>query len=92
MGVITIGLAIMSVTGKKIGFAQRSTMQESISAPNVGGIVRLTSFILKTSAIIELVGAAMLAPVFCKDFGIAYLCARDLYYTLPVEFCFTINF
>ncbi len=86
MGVITIGLAIMSVTGKKIGFAQRSTMQESISAPNVGGIVRLTSFILKTSAIIELVGAAMLAPVFCKDFGIVKGIGYSLFHSISA-FC-----
>ena len=78
MGVITIGLAIMRVSGKKIGLSQRSIMQESISAPQVGGIVRLTGFILKTSAIIELTGAALLAPVFCKDFGIA----KGLWYAL----------
>ncbi|MBP3798695.1 MAG: Trk family potassium uptake protein [Ruminococcus sp.] len=78
MGVITIGLAIMRVSGKKIGLSQRSIMQESISAPQVGGIVRLTGFILKTSAIIELIGAALLAPVFCKDFGIA----KGLWYSV----------
>lgn len=71
MGVITIGLAIIRASGKKIGLWQRSTMQESISAPQVGGIVRLTGFILKTSAIIELTGALLLAPIFCRDFGIA---------------------
>ena len=70
MGVITIGLAIIRASGRKIGLSQRSTMQESISAPQVGGIVKLTGFILKTSLIIELIGAALLAPVFCKDFGI----------------------
>lgn len=71
MGVITIGLAIMRASGRKIGLWQRSTMQESISAPQVGGIVKLTGFILKTSTIIELIGAALLAPVFCRDFGLA---------------------
>ncbi len=71
MGVITIGLAIIRVSGKKIGLWQRSTMQESISAPQVGGIVKLTGFILKISAIIEIIGAALRAPVFCRDFGIA---------------------
>lgn len=70
MGVITIGLAIMKATGKKIGLRQRSTMQESISAPQVGGIVKLTSFILKTAFIIELIGTLLLAPVFCNDFGL----------------------
>ena len=67
MGVITIGLAIITVTGKRIGLSQRSAMQESISAPQIGGIIRLTSFILKTSAIIELTGALLLMPVFCRD-------------------------
>ena len=78
MGVITIGLAIMRASGKKIGLWQRSTMQESISAPQVGGIVKLTGFILKVSAIIELTGAVLLAPVFCRDFGII----KGLWYSL----------
>ena len=69
MGVITIGLAIIRASGRKIGLRQRSTMQESISAPQVGGIVKLTGFILKTSLIIEMIGAALLAPVFCNDIG-----------------------
>ena len=78
MGVITVGVAIMRISGKKIGLWQRSTMQESISAPQFGGIVRLTGFILKTSAIIELTGAALLAPAFCREFGIA----KGLWYSL----------
>jgi trk system potassium uptake protein TrkH len=69
MGVITIGLAIMKVSGKKIGLSQRTTMMDSISAPQMGGIVRLTGFILKMSALIELIGALLLMPVFCSDFG-----------------------
>ena len=70
MGVITIGLAALRVTGRKIGLLQRSTMQESISAPQVGGIVQLTEYIIKMSVIIELAGAALLSPVFIKDFGV----------------------
>lgn len=70
MGVITIGMTIMRISGKKIGLRHRSIMQESISAMQVGGIIRLTGFILKISAIIELAGAALMMPVFCSDFGI----------------------
>ena len=69
MGVITIGLAVMRASGMKIGLWHRSTMQESVSAPHVGGMVRYTSFILKTTVIIELIGAALRCPVFCSDFG-----------------------
>ncbi len=70
MGVITVGLAVLRASGRKIGLWQRSTMQDSISAPQVGDIVHLTGFILKIAAITELAGAALLSPVFIKDFGI----------------------
>ena len=79
MGVITIGLAIITVTGKRIGLSQRSAMQESISAPQIGGIIRMTSFILKMSAIIELVGALLLMPVFCADKNIGV--AKGIWYS-----------
>ena len=36
MGIITIAIAIATVSGRKIGLMQRSTMQEAISAPTVG--------------------------------------------------------
>lgn len=70
MGVVTIAVSIAVASGRKIGLMQRSTMQEAISAHQVGGIVRLTKFILKASICIELLGALFLYPVFCKDFGV----------------------
>ena len=70
MGVITVAAAFAMISGRKISLMQRSTMQEAISAPKVGGIVRLTSFIIKTTLLIELLGAAVMAPVFCRDFGV----------------------
>lgn len=78
MGVITIGMAVMRASGMKIGLWHRSMMQESISAPNVGGMVRLTGFIIKTTIIIELIGAVLLFPVFCSDFGVA----KGIWYSL----------
>lgn len=38
MGVITVAAAITMAAGKKISLMQRSTMQDAISAPQVGGI------------------------------------------------------
>lgn len=69
MGVITAASAIAILSGKKIGLMQRSSMQESISATQVGGIVRLTGFILRAMLAIELLGAICMAPVFCEEFG-----------------------
>ncbi|MDD3336665.1 MAG: potassium transporter TrkG [Eubacteriales bacterium] len=78
MGVVTVAVSVAMVSGRKISLMQRSTMQEAIAAPQVGGIVRLTGFILKTAVGIELVGAAIMAPVFCRDFGLG----RGLWYAL----------
>ena len=70
MGVVTIAVSVAAISGRKIGLMQRSTMQEAIAAPSVGGIVRLTGFILKSTILIELVGAFLMLPVFWKDFGV----------------------
>ena len=69
MGVITLGVVFMRLSGKKVGLWTRGMMQDSISAPNVGGILPLTGFILKMTAVIELAGAVLLYPVFCREFG-----------------------
>lgn len=69
MGVMTVAVSIAMLSGRKIGLMQRSTLQEAISATQVGGIVRLTGFILKLVLIVEGVGALCLAPVFCVRLG-----------------------
>ena len=69
LGVITVVASFSMVSGRKISLMQRSTMQDAISAPKVGGIVRLTKFILQGTFLIELVGAILMLPVFCRDYG-----------------------
>lgn len=69
MGIVTVAVSVAAVSGRKIGLMQRSTMQEAVSAHHVGGIVRLTKFILRTTVCIELIGAVLLFPTFNRDFG-----------------------
>jgi len=69
MGVITVAAALSLAAGRKISLMQRSTIQDAISAPQVGGIVRFTGFILKGIFLIELLGAVVMAPVFIRDHG-----------------------
>ena len=70
MGVVTAALSLSFISGRKIGLMQRSVMQESISAPQVGGIVRLTRFIIFAAFGIELAGALLLLPAFIPAFGL----------------------
>lgn len=69
LGVVTVAASFALLSRRKISLMQRSTMQDAISAPNVGGIVRLTKFILWGTFLIELLGTLVMLPVFCRDYG-----------------------
>ena len=69
LGVVTAAISLAFVSGKKIGLMQRSTMQEAIAAPQVGGIVRLTKFIIFATFVIEVIGTVLLLPFFSAEFG-----------------------
>ena len=70
LGVVTVAASVSLLSGKKISLMQRSTMQDAISAPKVGGIVRLTRFILKGTFLIEASGGVLLLPAFLSDYGV----------------------
>ena len=78
LGVVTMLTVFTQVTGKKIGLRDRATLQSALSAPQIGGIVRLTSFIFKATIIIEMIGAFLMFPRFMKDFGIT----KGIYYSV----------
>ena len=70
MGVVTVAVAISMLAGRRIGLKERWVMQESISAPQVGGIVRRTRFILAAMLLLEGAGALLLASRFCPEMGL----------------------
>ena len=70
LGVITGAVTFLMLAGRNITLKERSAMQDAISAPAVGGIVRLTRFILKGTFLVELLGALALLPIFCRDYGL----------------------
>ncbi len=78
LGVITVAIFITKLSGRKIGLMQRSTMQEAIAAPQMGGIVRMTGFILKMVVVIEALGATALLPAMIPEFGIV----RGIWYAV----------
>ena len=78
MGVITVALALYSLSGRPVSLLQRSTMAESISGQRLDGIVGMAGFIIRMTLIFELLGALLLAPVFIGGFGFG----RGLWYSL----------
>lgn len=69
MGFMTVCISILSMTRRKIGLAHRELMQSSVSAPQLGGIVRMTRFILLGCLVVESVGAILLSFAFVPKFG-----------------------
>lgn len=78
LGVVTVGLAVAMFSGRKISLLQRSTMQAASSSLQLGGMVRLTSFMLKIVFVVEFVGVVCLFPSFVGEYGIG----RGLWYAL----------
>lgn len=78
VGFMTVALLIMMLAGRRIGLTQRTLMQNSISAPQLGGIVRMTRFIAFGTITFELLGALFLSFDFVPRFG----WAKGIYFSL----------
>jgi trk system potassium uptake protein TrkH len=70
LGIISVAAFFEIISGRKISLFQRSMLQDSISAPQIGGIVKLTGFAITTALIIEMTGTLFLIPDFCKRYGL----------------------
>lgn len=71
LGVITVAAFIAMISGRKISLLQRSMLQDSISANQIGGLVKMTRFIFTVALISEAIGALLMLPTFCGKFGLS---------------------
>ncbi|MDD7740150.1 MAG: potassium transporter TrkG, partial [Lachnospiraceae bacterium] len=78
LGFMTFAISLISLTNRKIGLNSRYIMQSSISAPQMGGIVRMTKFIVLGSLLFEGLGTLLLSFSFCQEFGFG----KGLYFAL----------
>lgn len=86
LGVVTIAMLITLLSGKKISLGQRTLLKEAISEERVGGILKLTSFILKFTLFVELAGAVCMFPVFYAKYGAGEGIAFSLFHSISA-FC-----
>ena len=69
IGFMSIAVSFMALTGHKIGLSSRMLMQNSISAPQVGGMVKITRFLTLGTFLIEGIGALLLSFIFVPKYG-----------------------
>ena len=46
LGVVTAGVAIVTFTGKQVGLVPRIVIQDAVSAPQIGGVIRFMKFLV----------------------------------------------
>lgn len=78
VGFMTVAIMILVLARRKISLNQRFIMQNSISAPQLGGIVRMTKYIAGGTFVIEALGAVLLSFFFVPRLGMA----RGIYYSI----------
>lgn len=69
IGFMTVAILVMLLAKRRIGLSERFIMQNSISAPQIGGIVRMTKFIALGTLCLEAVGALLLSFDFVPRYG-----------------------
>jgi len=69
LGFMSLAIVIITFTNRKVGFSQRVLMQESIAAPQVGGMVRMARFVIGGSLMIEAAGALIMSTRFIHELG-----------------------
>ena len=78
LGFMTFTLLVISFTRRRIGLSSRVLMKESVSSPQLGGMVRMTRFIFVGTALFEGLGAILLAFYYCPLFGLG----KGIYFSI----------
>ena len=69
LGVMTVMALVSMLLGQRIGLRQRTLLQESVASLHIGGIVRLVRRAMIGTALVEGLGAALLAFRFVPALG-----------------------
>ena len=69
LGIVSVTAFIAMISGRKISLLQRSMLQDTISAHQIGGVVKMIAFIFKVVFIVEAMGVLLMLPAFCSRYG-----------------------
>ncbi len=69
LGVITMTVLFALIFRKRISLSERNAMRDVLASPRLEGVLPLTKFVIKSTVLIELLGAASMSFSFCRKFG-----------------------
>ena len=82
LGVATIGAGIILAVGKRMDIKSRTIMKEAGNLSSGRGIVTFVRSIFLTTAVIELLGAALSFPVFVRDYPLGKAIGISLFHSI----------
>lgn len=70
LGIMTMSTLMALILGKRITLSSRLVIKEQLSTDNMKGLVKLIKYVLASTFIIELIGAALLSITFIPEYGL----------------------
>ena len=86
LGIIVIASIVAIFLGQKINLIHRTTLQEALSVQKVGGIIKLTKFILNGVILFESLGAIFLLTNFIQEFDLPTAIWYSIFHSISA-FC-----
>ncbi len=68
-GIIMAAAGFSLLSGRRISLKERSMMSDAFATSRVGGIVRLATFVFTVTFAVELLGAVLMLPSLCTEYG-----------------------
>ncbi len=69
LGIVAVAAFVTALSGRKIDLARRSALKDSLSAPQIGGVVRMTRSVFRFTLAAEAAGFAAMLPFFVSRYG-----------------------
>ncbi len=82
LGVTSIGVGIILIAGRRVGFNQRTLVREAWSVQSFKGIVKLVRAVLILTLIFEGIGAVLSLFVFGQDYPIGEAIGISLFHSI----------
>ncbi|MDO4218493.1 MAG: potassium transporter TrkG [Synergistaceae bacterium] len=70
LGVVTVAASFALFSGRRISLHARNTIVEATSSSTLDSVTHLTKYIIRGTLLVECLGALVMMPVFCADYGL----------------------
>ena len=70
LGIIMAAAGFSLISGRKISLRERGMMSDAFATRHLGGVVRLATFVFTVTFSVELLGAAIMMPSLCAQYGL----------------------